>query len=165
LPATIHQSQVTLPLPRRRRTRPRCWTRPRRRRLTGNWKRERQAPSTSDHAGISRCKIDSIQTPDAGGVCPAKYRRESGAISSGWSRIAICRRRPRRREAVVRIVRGGLISSCSPGASRRQLRGSCVAERVGDIRHCPVAGAVLYKQSSASGSYQHNPNIVRERMG
>jgi hypothetical protein len=52
-----------------------------------------------------------------------------------------------------------------PCPSRRQLRGSCVGQRAGDIRHCAVPGAVLHKQSSTSGSYQHNPNIVRESVG
>jgi len=65
---------------------------------------------------------------------------------------------------VIRIVRGGLVGSRSPGPSRRQLRGSCVVERIGEIRRCPITGAVLYKQSSAFGCYQHNPNIVRESV-
>jgi hypothetical protein len=146
----------------RRRARKRCYTRSRRR--TGDGKRERQAPSTGDHAGITICKIYNIQTPQAVGVCPAECRRKSGAISPSWSRIAICCPGPRPRETVVRIVRGRLVSSCSPDSSRRQLRGSSVAKRVDEIRHCPITGAVLYKQSSAPWSYQHNPNIVRKSM-
>src|SRR4029077_16355890 len=133
-------------------------------RRTGDWNRKRQAPSTSDHAGIASCKIHNIQTPHSVGVYPAKYRRESGAVSSGWPRIAVRRTRSRRREAVVGVVRGRLVGSRSPDPSRRQLRGSPIAERIGEIHHCPTTSAVLYEQSSASRPYHHNANIIRESM-
>ena len=144
----LDQSRDDLLRPLMRRwARMRGCTRPRSR--TGDWKRERQTPSTSDHAGITSCKIDNIEAPHAVGVCPAEYRLKSGAISPSWSRIAICGPGPRRRETVVRPVRGRLVSSCSPDSSRRQLRGSCVAKCVGEIRHSSITSAVLYEQSSA----------------
>jgi len=51
-----------------------------------------------------------------------------------------------------------------PRPQSQALRGSPIAERIGEIHHCPTTSAVLYEQSSASRPYHHNANIIRESM-